>query len=231
MVLRGETRAGAKTDELGVSSIARHWVAVSALETVAASLVKRAREGGVKNLQIAELAEIIEAEGGPAALSKRAEKLEYSAGPYNVMVTDKETESLAFIEPNLAYYHTNMGSLVDQVCASIGAPSTVVFGQSVGGLGTGEDENRRWRDRVKAYQHRTILPALWQMLEICIQCDDFPLSSLEDVEIRFASLEHRSAKDEAEIAIKWADGIFKLLQAGVVSVEQAQQLLERVRVL
>ncbi|TPV96220.1 MAG: DUF1073 domain-containing protein [Myxococcales bacterium FL481] len=229
VLLRGEPRAGARPHELGVSSIERHWDSVSALETVVGSMAKMAREGATKNLEIDELDDIIEADEGKTAIQNRARNLEYGAGAYNVLITQKGKEALQFIAPDLKGFPANIDKLVEQVCASVGAPVTVLFGQSVGGLGTGADENRRWRDRVRSYQTKTVEPAIRAMFEICSRAADFPAHGVDPLSfsVTSAPLDVESGQDRAETGRRWAEVATELFEAGLANEDEAKAILAR----
>jgi phage-related protein (TIGR01555 family) len=158
---------------------------------------------------------------------RRIEIAELSLGILNALLLDADKEGFEFMQRPVAGLHELLDRQGIHVAASTGMPITLLLGLSPGGLGTGEDEDKRWNNVVQAYQQDEVGPALERLTQVIFAAKDGPTQGKipEKWTIEFVPLRSPSEKETAEIRKLVAEAMGALVREGILLPEEVAQSL------
>jgi hypothetical protein len=106
------------------------------------------------------------------------------------------------------------------ICAASGMPHTKLFGEQSGGVLTqaGSSQSEDWAKAVGAYQKQHIQPLYQKVLYI--------LTGSWDIEFVFKPIDKPKQKEQSEIFEKMANAVSKLVQAQIISPDEAATVFD-----
>lgn len=132
---------------------------------------------------------------------------------------------------NTQYTFTGLGDVYEAMCLDLSGasriPMTKLFGRSPAGLNaTGESDLINYYDYVDTLRESVLRPLLERLLPVVYM--SLWGAVPEGVSISFPSLWTPTAKDVAEIALKKAQAVRDMFQAGLLGADTAQKELKAI---
>lgn len=158
-------------------------------------------------------------------IRRRMEVAELSLSALNAMMLDADGEDFGFMGRPVA----GMGDLFDRLgialAAARGCPITELLGLSPGGLGTGEDEDRRWTNRLGSYRDDEVVPVLERMHRAVLLAKDGPTKGKvpDRWGIEMSPLRTPTPKEVADTRKTWVDAVVGAVREQVLLAEEAAE--------
>lgn len=172
-------------------------------------------------LKVKGLAEII-AENGDAEISKRASAMNISRSVAGVLLLDSE-EDFSRDTVSLAGVPETLKEMLGRLAMAARMPVTVLAGVSPAGLNaTGESDITQWYDTVKAWQMKSLLPALNIVVRCAFLDPAGPTKGKEpeNWSVQFNPLWQLTEKETVELRNKQAMTDQVYINAGVLLPEE-----------
>jgi phage-related protein (TIGR01555 family) len=167
------------------------------------------------------LADIVSADNDKA-LMNRLNIVNMGKSILRSIVIDAEGEDFDYKTRTLTGAVDLVEKAEDRLCAEVGIPKTVLFGQSPkGGLGqSGNHESEMWYSCVEAYQTSYLKP---KMMEILVELAEEAGIPTDELDIEFNPLWQMSDKEEAEVRGKQSETDQRYIDMGVLSPEEVRE--------
>lgn len=183
-------------------------------ESTAANIASLVYEAKVDVFSMNGLTQLVKDPANLEVILRRYELLATGKGNNGMMVIDGESESYDQKTITFAGLTDIQEKQQQNVCGAAGMPRAILFGISSGGLGsTGELELSSYYDTINAEQENVIQPAMELLDEVIIRT---ALGSRpEEIYYNWRSLWQMSDEKKAEIGLKQADTLVKLVDTGL----------------
>lgn len=156
---------------------------------------------------------------------QRLEIAELGMSVLNALLLDADAENFDFLQRPAAGLPEILDRIGIHLAAAAGMPITKLLGLSPGGFGTGDDEDRRWGDSVRAWQDETLLPVLERIVEYTLLAKDGPTQGNVPATwaIDFNPLKAPSTKERAEIIKIVTEAMARATDAGILLPDEAAE--------
>lgn len=156
---------------------------------------------------------------GEKAFQNRLAAMEYGRGVTNAVTIDAG-DSYERQQTPLSGLPDLLEKFAVRLAAACDMPLTLLFGTSPAGMNaTGESDVRFFYDRVAAYQHRKMEPALRRLCQIIFRTVGSKVEP-DKWSVKFRPLWQDSAKDKAAAMLTQAQADVAWIGAGVISPEE-----------
>lgn len=199
------------------SILRRLWVPLKEFAIAYASMARLVRTFNVTKYAMRGLAALV-AKNKVSEIRRRLEIAEMSMSVLNAMLMDKDAEDVEVMQRPVAGLYELIDRFGVRLAGASGTPLTRLLGLSPGGFGTGEDEDRRWGDEVRAYQSDHLGPELERLTRYILLAKDGPTRGVQPNtwSTVFRPLRAPSEKETAEVQNIIAQARAALLREGVL---------------
>lgn len=233
IVLGGAFEPGGK-GVFGASILDRCWQRLSSFGMAHTEAAAGLRDANIAKYGLKGLAEVIDddedgtadpssEQPGQAGLMTRLMALEYFASIFQYRIHDLEDEKIEHVTRTFHGVPEMLNAAAIALAATAGMPMTRLFQISPGGLGTGDDEDRRWRDAVSAYQHDRVRRPLRQLITAVAGGSEFGRALPDRWKIAWAPLYVPTENQISEARSRFILAICKAVEVGMVFDHEAAE--------
>lgn len=157
------------------------------------------------------------------------QRAQRSKSTINALVVDDEREDFQYLTRNVSGVGDLINPIMVWAAAARRVPVTVFWGVSPGGFGTGESERATFQESIRAAQVRRLGPPLMKWHDLVFQAKDGPTNGQmikrADRKLVFHDLEPPDEQAQQELADAQISNLVSLVQAGVITEEEAAMSL------
>ncbi len=202
----------------GQSVLASFWEAYKRYESALGGLEHIAKDSDIFTHKIPGLFQRIAA-GNEADLKKRLEANNLSRSMYGGLVIDTE-EEVEFLNRNLANLAGALDPFVKNLQAVTGWPSTILMGESPGGLGKeGRYEERVWASIVEEWQENYLRTPITEIFQYLLLSKYGPTGGRnpEAWTVEFPSVFTQTDEEKTALRVQMAQTDAQYIQLGVLN--------------